>query len=113
MTDNVGLERGDALIVGGREISEESAQFYQEAMSLLTSMENDIVNAMHGSAVGDFMNAHKELKREFDNMVAWLDEVGINLSEVNLDILRTDEENSGGFSSVPAGGGGTLPPIGA
>ncbi len=93
MTDFVGLDRADALQVGGSELNEESAQLQQQAKQLFDAMEMDVRNAMDGSAPSAFMEAHSNLSIKFSDMMHWLSNMGINLSEVNAEILQADDDN--------------------
>lgn len=97
MTDFVGLDRADALQVGGSELNEESAQLQQQAKQLFDAMEMDVRNAMDGSAPSVFIEAHSNLSEKFGKMMYWLSEMGINLSDVNAEILQADEENMSDF----------------
>ena len=93
MTDFVGLDRADALQVGGTELNEEASQLSRQASQLFDAMETDVRTAMDGSAPSAFMSAHSNLGIKFNDMMEWLSQMGINLSEVNGEILQADDDN--------------------
>lgn len=97
MAGFIGLGQADALQVGGTELSEESSQLNHQAQQLFTAMEMDVRAAMDGSAPTAFLGAHSTLTMKFNEMMRWLDHMGINLSEVNAEILQSDDDNTSGF----------------
>ncbi|MBQ1083452.1 hypothetical protein [Nocardiopsis sp. B62] len=110
MVDFVGLGQSDALQVGGRELGEEAAALNGQAKQLFDAMESDVRAAMDGGAPGEFMSAHGLLNEKFGGMMLWLDQMGINLSDVNFDIVNTDSETQADFAASGGGFSG-LPPI--
>lgn len=100
MNDFVGLDQSDSLQVGGAELNEEATQIQQQATQLFDTMEMDVRNAMDGAAPSAFMNAHSNLSLKFGDMMQWLSQMGINLSEVNAEILQADDDNMMDFQGA-------------